>query len=208
MSLQISSSAYYLKIGNRVIDKITTDYNPPRYWFRLKISARHRSHHKVSGHITNFWWSNFRRVKNFDPLTFFWVDEPLPMGESSNHLVTHYFHPDISAGSYALAGLLHSKLPMRPVNSHSPLPAENIPDEQLPEVELHQSLNEPHHVRKRRAFPYGIYYAEVVVSDHEGNKTKKRFKIWAFRDARKCKIRGTRFYERWLLTVKLLLPAL
>ncbi|MBI2463701.1 hypothetical protein HYV57_01980 [Candidatus Peregrinibacteria bacterium] len=208
MSIHISSSAYYLKIGNRVIDKITSDYNPPRYWFRLKISAKNQSHYQVDGHITNFWWSNFRRVKNFDPLTFFWVDEPLQKGESSHHGLVQYFKPDIHAGTYALSGLLHSKLPMRPVDPNKPLPSENIPDEQLPEVELGQSLNEPQHVRKRRTFPYGIYYAEVVVTDHKESKAKKSFKIWAFRDARQCKIRSTRFYERWLLTLKLLLPAL
>ncbi|HCW32392.1 MAG: hypothetical protein UT55_C0087G0002 [Candidatus Peregrinibacteria bacterium GW2011_GWE2_39_6] len=207
MSLFILPSAYYLKIGNRVINKITDDYNPPRFWFRLKVCAKGRPHRQVGGQIINLWWGNFRKIKDFDPLNFLWVNEPLQVGDHGESVVRQYFKPDIEAGSYELAGLLRSKLPMRPMDPSIPLPEENIPDEQLPEVELDQSLNEPRHVKKRRAFSYGIYYAQVLVADNDGNKAKKSFKIWAFRDAKKCKMRTTRFYERWLLTLKLLLPA-
>jgi len=77
MSLHIASSAYYFKIGDHVIDKITEEFNPPSYWFRLKISARGQKHDQCVGHITNFWQGNFQRVKGFDPLTFLWLNEPL-----------------------------------------------------------------------------------------------------------------------------------
>lgn len=207
MSLDISSSPYYLKVGNRVIDKITSEYNPPRYWFRLKVSAKASTHHQVTGSINSFFWHNFRAVKNFDPLTFLWLNEPLQSG-TGEHQTVQYFKPDIAAGRFELAGLMHVKLPMKPVDPAVPLPAENISDAELPEVELDQSLNEPRHIRKRRAFPYGIYYAQILVTDNEGNQAKKIFKIWAFRDAGKCKIRSTRFYERMMLKLKLLLPPL
>lgn len=208
MSLQVTASAYYFKIGNRVIDKITSDYNPPRYWFRLKISAKGKMHRGVKGVISNLWWGNGRTVKDFDHLNFLWISEPLQLGENVGHVSTNYFSPDISAGNYEIAGLLHAKLPMRPLEPGETLSAENIPDEQLPEVEFNQSLNEPRHVRKRRMFPYGIYYAEVLVMDEGGYKTKKIFKVWSFRDPAKCKIRSSRAYERAMLKAKLLLPAI
>lgn len=207
MSLHIHSSAYYLKVGNRVINKITSDYNPPRFWFRLRVVAKGRSHKRVTGQTTNLWWGNFRQVKDFDPLNLLWVSEPMQANEGNN-MTMHYFRPDITAGRYELAGLMHSKLPMRPMGPDEPIPEENIPDELLPEVELDQSKNEPKHVRKRRNFPYGIYYVEVTVHDQDGCKAQKSFKVWAFRNARKCKIRSTRFYERAMLKLKSLLPSI
>lgn len=207
MSLHISSSAYYLKVGNRVIDKITSEYNPPRYWFRIKISAKGRSHHQVTGTINSIFWRNFRLVKNFDPLNLLWLNEPLQSG-GGEHVSVQYFKPDISAGRAELAGLMHVKLPMKPVDPALPLPAENISDADLPEVELDQSLNEPIHIRKRRNFPYGIYFVQILVTDNEGNQANKIFKVWAFRDPLKCKIRSARFYERLMLRLKLLLPPL
>ncbi|MFA5855036.1 MAG: hypothetical protein WC846_01955 [Candidatus Gracilibacteria bacterium] len=208
MSLKISSSAYYLKVGNRVIDKITSEYNPPRYWFRIKISASGKTHHQVIGSINSLFWRNYRLVKNFDPLTMLWLNEPLQSGGTGEHQSVQYFKPDISAGRAELAGLMHVKLPMKPVDPSLPLPAENISDADLPEVELDQSLNEPVHIRKRRAFPYGIYYIQVFVTDNEGNGAKETFKVWASRDAQKCKIRTARFYEKIMLRLKLLLPPL
>ena len=206
MSLNIHCSAYYLKIGNRVIDKITDEFNPPRYWFRVRVSAKGASHKQVSGQITNLWWQSCRKVKDFEPLNFLWVNEPSQMG-GSEQVIKHYFKPDITAGHYEMAGLIHSKLPMKPVDPNIPVPEDNIPDEQLPEVEVDQSQNEPRHMIKRRHFPYGIYFIEVAVSDDKGQKANKSFKVWAFRDPSKCKIRSTRFYERFLLKIKLLLPA-
>ncbi len=206
MSLHISCNPYYLKIGSRVIDKITDEYNPPRYWFRLKISSKGAIHRQVTGVINHLWWANYRLVKNFDPLNLMWINEPLQM-ENRESVINQYFKPDIFAGNSELVGLMHSKLPMKTVDPNVILHKENIPDEQLPEVELDQTLSEPVHVRKRRAFPYGIYFVEVMVSDSDGHKSKKIFKVWAFRDKSKCKIRSSRFYERFLLKLKLLLRA-
>lgn len=207
MALQITCNPYYVKVGNRVIDKITDDFNPPRYWFRLKIKAVGRAHKGVSGQIHDFWWGDFRRVKDFDPINFLWLSEPIQL-EDAGQVVAQYFKPDIPKGRYELAGLLHAKMPMKPVDPKIPLPKDNIPDEQLPEVELNQSLIEPRHVRKRRNFKYGIYYLRVMVTDNEGNIAKKSFKIWAYRDPKKCKIRTTRFYERVMLFLKAALPAI
>lgn len=208
MSLHIYSSARYLKVGNRVIDKITDEYNPPRYWFRLKVCAKRAHHKEVKGSIENLWWGNYRQVKNFDPLMILWLNEPLQFGEANDKIAVKYFKPDIAPGQYEMAGLIHAKLPMKPVDPNEELLEENIPDEQLPEVEVNQSLSEAVHIRKRRLFNYGTYYAKIVVADKKGHKGKRIFKVWAYRDPKKCKIRHARFYEKWLLNLKKLLPPL
>lgn len=206
MTLQIKSSAYYFKVGDRVIDKITTEYNPPSYWVRLKIFAKGRTHPNCTGSIINFWHKNFRRVQGFDPLVLFWINEPLQDGQPTENVLQQFYRPNISPGNYELAGLAHIKLPMRPLQPGEQLPANNTPEEQLPEFYLDESQNAPKHTSKRRAFPYGVYYVQVMVQDDQGNKSKKIFKVWGFRDPSKCKIRSSRFYERFMLRIKSILP--
>jgi len=88
-----------------------------------------------------------------------------------------------------------------------PLPEKNIPDHELPEVRLNVSSKEPKHFSKRVGFAYGIYYIEVTVVDGKNSRVKKIFKIWAFRDVSRCKIRSSRSYERFMLSLSSLLPA-
>lgn len=208
MALKITASPYYFKIGNKVINKITDDFNPPRYWFRVKITAKRKLHRSVRGVISKLWWANHRTVKEFDPLSFLWINEPLQKDQGAGHVSRDYYSPDIAPGRHEIAGLVHAKLPMKPLAPGEVLPPDNIPDEQLPEVEFNQSENEPRHVMKRRFFPYGVYYAEVTATDDLGHKTRKIFKVWAYRDPAKCKIRSSRFHERSLLNAKSLLPPL
>lgn len=206
MSLHIASSAYYFKLGSRVIDKITEEYNPPSYWFRLKVTAKGKPHNQCTANITNLWWGSSRRVNGFDPLVGFWINEPKPSGDHTENVMQQFYKPNIISGHYEILGLIHVKLPMKPVDPNLPVPEGNIPDEQLPEVKVNESENAPKHTSKRQAFPYGIYYIEVGVSDDQGDKAKKIFKVWAFRDQTKCKIRSSRFYERFMLRIKSLLP--
>ncbi|PIZ72004.1 hypothetical protein COY07_03985, partial [Candidatus Peregrinibacteria bacterium CG_4_10_14_0_2_um_filter_43_11] len=111
MSLNISCSAKYFKVGNRNFDKITQEYDPPCYWFRLKVSAKSVAHKKCIGHVTRLWHANGRLVKGFDPLVMFWVNEPPVNQQRAESLSQEHYKVDIAPGSFEIAGLMHIKLP-------------------------------------------------------------------------------------------------
>ncbi|MBI2453102.1 hypothetical protein HYV56_00175 [Candidatus Peregrinibacteria bacterium] len=208
MSLHVSCSAKYFKVGNRNFDKITQEYDPPCYWFRLKVRAKGCVHRKCIGHVTKFWNKNGRLIKGFDPLVMFWVNEPpIKQQYSADALTQEHYKVDISPGTFDLAGLMHVKLPSNLRNPHLPIPPDNKPPELCPEVEIDRSRNENEFTSKLFKFHYGIYYVQVVFTDSMGESARKIFKIWAFPDIKKCKIRTARFYERFNLHLKSLLPA-
>lgn len=209
MSLHIKSSARYLKVGGRVFDKITEEYDPPSYWFRLKVKAKGVAHKKCMGHVTRLWRSNGRLMKGFDPLVMLWINEP-PITEQGGEKVRreHYKIEVIAPGNFELAGLIHVKLPSHERNPNLPIPPNNKPPEECAEVEINKSRNENDHTSKIFKFPYGIYYVEVSFADEAGHSAKEIFKVWAFPSSKKCAIRKIRFYERMKLWFKSFLPAI
>jgi hypothetical protein len=210
MALTITCSARYFKVHGRNFDKITEEYDPPCYWFRLKIGAQGRTHNKCLGHITNMWHGNGRMVKNFDALVMFWINEPPQHHPKEGSVAmehhTEHYKVDIVPGNYELAGLMHVKLPSSERDPNLKIPADNKPPEECPEVEIDRSKNENQFTSKRFTFHYGTYYLEVTISDEEGNKAKKIFKVWAAPSSKKCQIRPSRFYERVNLGLKSFLP--
>jgi|GEM_PF-1533644 len=207
MSLHIQCSAKYFKVGSRVIDKITEEYDPPCYWFRLKILAKGAAHKKCIGHITKLWRSNGRLVKGFDPLVMLWVNEPPVTQQRAENITQEHYRVDIAPGNYELAGLIHVKLPSSERNPNLVIPPNNKSPEQMAEVELNKSRNEDEYTSKLFKFPYGIYYVEVACADDAGHNTKEIFKVWGFPNSKLCSIRTTRFYERINLFLKSFLPA-
>lgn len=207
MALKINCSAKYFKFGNRTFDKITQEYDPPCYWMRLKVSAKGATHHKCIGHITRLWRENGRLVKGFDPLVMFWVNEPPVVQHRAETLTQEHYRIDIAPGTFELAGLVHIKLPSSERNLNLPIPPDNKPASECPEVEIDRSRNENRYTSKLFSFPYGVYFIEVVITDEAGASAKKIFKVAAFPDSKKCKIRSSRFYERAKLSLKSLLSA-
>lgn len=209
MALQIACSARYFKTSTWYFDKITEEYNPPAYWFRLKVFAKGKMHKQCIGHIVDVWYGNFRAVSGFDQLILYWLSEPPQMpGEEGNIAMGNkHYTVDIRPGTSELASLMLAKLPAKPVPPGTPVPANNIPEEQLPEVRIDHSRKESVLSSKRMNVPYGTYYVKVRVSDSEGASAEKIFKVWAYRDPKKCEIRTSRFYERWMLWLKSFLPA-
>lgn len=207
MALKISCSAKYFKMGNRNFDKITQEYDPPCYWMRLKIAAKGATHHHCIGHITRVWRESGRLVKGFDPLVMFWINEPPVMQHRAETLTQEHYKIDISPGAFELAGLVHVKLPSSERNPDLPIPPDNKPASECPEVEIDRSRNENRFTSKLFTLRYGTYFIEVVITDGVGESAKKIFKIVAFPDSKKCKIRTSRFYERAKLSLKSFLPA-
>lgn len=209
MALKITSSAYYFHIPSLVFDKVTEEFDPPSYWFRLKVSAKGKQHQKCLGHLSRLWHGNHRRVRNFDPLVMYWINEPPPVKDGSGSITQTHYQVDISSGHSELAGLMHVKLPSSFRSPDTPPPPEgNIPADQLPDIRIDKSKNESNALSKVTTLSYGTYYIEANISDAEGNTAKKIFKIWAFPDPKKCKIRSSRWYERFFLSIKSLLKAL
>ncbi|MBI5414537.1 hypothetical protein HZA38_03395 [Candidatus Peregrinibacteria bacterium] len=207
MSLEIRCSARYLKIAGRHFDKITEEYDLPCYWIRLKVIAKGRAHNGCLGYINDLWRKSGRHVRGFDQLVMSWLsDPPIDKSRAENILQQHY-RVNIASGQNELAGLIHVKLPSSERNPNLPIPPNNIPPEKYPEILINKSQNEPEYSSKVHSLSYGIYYFKVFVTDVEGNKVKKIFKVWAFPSSKKCKIRKARFYERMLLAFKSILPA-
>jgi len=208
MSLHIQCSAKYLKFGNRHFDKITQEYDPPCYWFRLKVHAKETAHKKCIGHVTRLWWQSGRMVKGFDPLVMFWVNEPpIAQQHAAEGLTREHYKVDIAPGGFEMAGLMHVKLPSSERTLTTPLPPDNKPADLCPEVEIDTSRNENKLTSKLFKFPYGTYFIEVSFADETGQSAKKIFKVWAAPNSKECHIRTTRFYERINLLIKSFLPA-
>lgn len=207
MALKITCSAKYFKVGNRNFDKITQEYDPPCYWMRLKVSAKGATHHHCIGHVTRVWRETGRLIRGFDPLVMFWVNEPPVMQHRAETLTQEHYKVDIAPGTAELAGLVHIKLPSSERNPNLPIPPDNKPASECPEVEIDRSRNENKFTSKLYTLPYGTYFMEVMITDIAGASAKKIFKIVAFPDSKKCKIRSSRFYERAKLSLKSFLPA-
>lgn len=209
MSLKICCSAKYIKVGNRNFDKITQEYDPPCYWFRLRVSAKGTVHNRCIGHVVKLWNKEGRLVKGFDPLVMFWVNEPpIKSQQASESLTQEHYRVNIAPGTSELAGLMHVKLPSSFRNPNLPIPPDNKPPELCPEVEIDRSRNENEFTSKLFKFPYGVYFVSVVVADISGEHSKQIFKVRAFPDPRRCTIRTVRFYERVKLVLKSMLPAI
>jgi len=207
MAIKIQCSAKYFKVGNRVFDKITQEYDPPCHWFRLRVSAKGQAHNRCIGHITRMWNAEGRMLKGFDPLVMYWVNEPPVSQQRAEGVVQEHYKVNIAPTNYELAGLAHIKLPSSDRDPNLPIPPDNMPAEQCPEFLLDRSRNENEYTSKRFTFGYGIYYIEIVISDENGHKGKSIFKIWGYPDKKKCEIRTSRFYERAKLSLKSVLPA-
>ena len=85
------------------------------------------------------------------------------------------------------------------------MPEGNISAENLPEIRIDHSKKERKNMSKVTVLPYGTYFFEVVVSDKEGNRAKKVFKVWAYPNTKRCKIRSVYPHEQLMLMTKSLL---
>lgn len=206
MSFKILCSAQYFKMSGRVFDRITEEYNPPNYWFRLKIFGE-KPHNRCIGHITDIWRKNGRSYKGFDPLTMFWISEPPISEQQKVSAIPQHYRVDIAPGHYEFVGLFHVRLPERPLREGEVFPEDNIPAHKLPEVRIDHSKNERENASRIMTLPYGTYYVRIAISDEIGNKADRIFKVWAYQNLQKCQIRPARFYEKFWIWVKSFFPS-
>lgn len=204
MSLKILCSARYLKSSGRIFNKITEEYDPPSFWMRLKVKGS-KVHHECSAQITDIWTKKGRSVAGVDPINMFWVSEP-NSDTFQKEQIQHY-KPDIMPQKNEILGLCHIKLLSKYRNPNLPVPSNNTPAENIPEIKLDRAKQENTLASKRLSLPYGIFYIKVVVSDKNGYHTSKIFKFWGSPHPIKCEMRNSWFYERWKIKIKSILPS-
>ena len=202
MALTIRCSARYLKTSSRTFDKVTTEYWPTKYWMRLKIAANGQMHRNCLGRLTGLFTRDGRSVGGFDPLIMLWVSEPRSTKSDDGTLTQAHYRVDIPAGGSELAGLVHIKL--HPEGELDEAKQQEWND--FPEVQLNRSRNESNFRSKKVIIPYGEYFVSVSVSDANGHSTKRTFFFTAFPEASHCTIRPARFFERWRIAYRAVVP--
>ena len=200
MALKILCSAKYIKTSKRMFDKVTQEYDPPSYWFRLKAIASGKIHKSCTAEITSAWTEKKRGIAGVDPIKMFWLSEPNTTSEISDGV--EYFAPDLLPGKGELLGLAHIKLYSNYRNSSLPVPPNNTPSSQVPEVKLNRSKQENTMASKKMTFPYGTYFISVEITDSEGESASKIFRITTGPHTYECTIRTSRWYERLSIWMK------
>jgi len=198
MALHITCSDYGLGLGN-IFDKITQEYDPPSFWFRLEISASSVIHKNCSGEIMQVWTEHGREVNGIDPIKMFWISEPV--NDVRKEKADHY-SPIIYPKKPEMTGFLHIKLQKKYRDTSLEVPENNTPDYLVPEIKIDCSRQENKLASKKMSLPYGIYYFSIMVMDEGGESVSELFKVWAFSDPKKCSIRKAWFFERWKISAK------
>lgn len=199
MSLHIEcSSDPVIGIGTS-FDKITSEYDPPSFWFRIEASSSGQVHKDCVAEITGLWNEDGVWVNGFDPVKMLWLSEPI--SEIRKDKIKHY-SPHLYPKKAELIGLAHVKLHSKYRDDSYPVPENNTPAELVPELKIDCSYQENKGASKRRFFPYGVYYIKVLLMDEIGESAEAIFKIWASPDPKHCRIRRSYFYERWNLSFK------
>lgn len=199
MALYIEcSSDPIIGLGNS-FDKITQEYDPPSFWFRLEASASQKKHKECTADIIGMWNENEKWVNDFDPIKMFWLSEPT--NDVRKEKLKHYT-PTLYPQKSELIGFAHVKLTSKYRNPDFPIPVNNTPEHLVPELKLDCSSQENRGASKRMTFPYGIYYIQVLLMDIDGESISNIFKIHAFQDPKKCFIRHAYFYEKWKISWK------
>ena len=207
MALKIICSARFFKTQGRCFNKITSEFNPPSYWVRLKVLASGQVHRGCVGTIRNVWNEAGRGVRNFDPLILFWISEPPCSPKQDPFSSLEHYKVDIAPRNYELAGLLHVRLPKIGGQDEVALPDGNLDENTLPDIRIDHSKRERKNMSKVTALRYGVYFFEVVVVDELGNRVSKVFKVWAYPSSKKCKIRPAYPHEKLMLFFKSFLPS-
>ena len=202
MALHIACSARYLRTASRTFDKVTSEYWPTKYWLRLKVTADGQMHRNCLGRLTGLFTRDGRSVSGFDPLIMLWVSEPRSTKSDTDTLAQAHYRVDIPAGGSELAGLVHIKL-----RSEGELDeAKQQEWNEFPEVQLNRSRNESNFRSKKVIIPYGEYFVSANVSDANGPSVKRTFFFAAFPEQAQCHIRPARFYERWRIVYRSVVP--